>query len=70
MNVTLLRWTVEMAWSSHVVSSGQYRTYACSSAADTNERMTYNPDLKVGSVPLAVYPFCGASNFRALFSNN
>ena len=31
MNVTLLRWTVETALSSQVVSSGQYTTYVCSS---------------------------------------
>ncbi len=54
MNVTLLRWTVETALSSQVVSSGQYKTYVCSSAIDVDVRMMYNPDLKMGSAPLAV----------------
>ena len=54
MNVTLLRWTVETALSSQLESSGQYKTYVCSSAADVNVRMMYNPDLKMGSAPLAV----------------
>ena len=53
MNVTLLRWTVEAALSSQVVSSGQYKTYVRSSE-DVNVRMMYNPDLRMGSVPLAV----------------
>ena len=67
MNVTLLRCTDEAALSSQVVSSGQYKTYVCSSAADVNVRMMYNPDLRMGSAPLAVYSRCGTSNSRTLF---
>jgi len=54
MNVTLLRWTVETALSSQVVSSGQYKTYVCSPSVDVNVRIMYNPDLRMGSAPLAV----------------
>jgi hypothetical protein len=54
MNVTLLRWTIETALSSQLVSSGQYTTYVCSSVAAVNVRMTYNPDLRMGSAPLDV----------------
>jgi hypothetical protein len=54
MNVTLLRWTVETALSSHVASSGQYKTYVCSSAVDVNARIIYNPDLRMGSATLAM----------------
>ena len=67
MNVTLLRWTVDAALSSQVVSSGQYNTYVCSSAVDVNVRMMYNPDLRVGSAPLAVQSHCGTSNSRSLY---
>jgi hypothetical protein len=51
MNVTLLRWTIETALSSQVVSSGQYKTYVCSSVADVDVRMMYNPDLRMGQLP-------------------
>ena len=54
MNVTLLRWTVETALSSQVVSSGQYKTYVCSSTVEVKVRIMYNPDLRMGSDPLAV----------------
>ena len=53
MNVTLLRWTVKAASSSQVSSSGQYTTYVCSSEGEVNARMMYNPDLSMGSAPLA-----------------
>jgi hypothetical protein len=53
MNVTLLRWTMETALSSQVKSSGQYNTYVCSSVADVDVRMMYNPDLRIGSAALA-----------------
>ena len=67
MNITLLCRTVESAWSLHVVSSGQYKIYACSSA--TNERTMYSPDIRMGPAPPAVNPFRGESSFLALFSN-
>ena len=54
MKVTLLFWTVEAALSSQVVTSGQYKTYACSFEVDMNVRMMYNPDLRMGSAPLAM----------------
>ena len=54
MNVTLLCWTVETALSFQVVSSGQYKTYMCFSEVDETVRMTYNPDLRMASAPLAV----------------
>ena len=67
MNVTLLRWTIGTALSSQLVSSGQYTTYVCSSVADVDVRMMYNPDLRIGSAPLDVYSRCGMSNFRSLY---
>ena len=54
MNVTLLRWTIDAALSSQLVSSGQYTTYVCSSVTDVDVRMMYNPDLRIGSAPLDV----------------
>ena len=66
MNVTLLRWTIEAALSSQVVSSGQYNTYVCSSALDVDVRMMYNPDLRMGSAALAMWSRSGTSNFRPL----
>ena len=66
MNITLLFWIVEIASSSHVVSSGQYKINVCSSSVDVNVRMIYNPDLKVGSTPLSVWPPCRTSDPRAL----
>ena len=66
MKVTLLRLTVETALASQVESSGQYKTYVCSSEVDLNVRMIYNPDLRMGSAPLAIWSRSGTSNSRAL----
>jgi hypothetical protein len=54
MNMTLLRWTIQAALSSQVVSLGQYNTNVCSSDVDVGVRTTYNPDLNMGSAPLAM----------------
>ena len=67
MNITLLRQTVEAALSSQVVSSGQYKTYICSSIAEVDVRMMYNPDFIIGSALLDVWSRSWMSNFRSLY---